>query len=506
MHPKQSLKLFVGGLDESITENDLAVYFGRFGRVVDKQIKMDQKTLRSRGFGFVSFKQPESVAEVFATQPHFINGCKIDCKPAKSKEESQQESIELRGTNRKIFVSNIPKNSTHNEVLQLFGQFGPIEDLNLMYKKKETGFCYITFSNQEAAYFALHQTNLWLRKHLLKIAVAIPKESVPAGVKIPLSDIDNKPDIKVDSRQMTRSSLNDDPLSPQRKVGQQNFHDVIRPERIEMRDRYLVHDNFGSGPVHTQTYNRFNDSTHYNGAPFAEPEHQYVPRDYQRFDSSAQVVSMQPSAISTKHFVRNEGLHEQRHGSPKKAEHEEQHSFAVPRNMRLLSSHVMGVSASKADDGIFGDDPLAGAARGRYSFDIDHTSQQHLLVPAVVPSSRYKLSTLRRLHECAIPEQLEVPDTSVCPSEADAEPAKRSLLNSTPASPGQPKQQYNVAEASGFNFIENDFKFKVESVSPASNKAAALIQEIQHLRRKLRLLEEEKLRIEAELVFDDQGL
>lgn len=58
-----SKKLFVGGLAWATTDQGLQEAFESFGSIVEAKVITDRETGRSRGFGFVTFNNPESAKE-----------------------------------------------------------------------------------------------------------------------------------------------------------------------------------------------------------------------------------------------------------------------------------------------------------------------------------------------------------------------------------------------------------------------------------------------------------
>ncbi|XP_026467714.1 heterogeneous nuclear ribonucleoprotein 27C isoform X2 [Ctenocephalides felis] len=81
-------KVFLGGLPSNVTETDLRMFFGRYGKVMEVVIMYDQEKKKSRGFGFLSFEDEVSVERV--TQEHFINlnGKQVEIKRAEPRDGS----------------------------------------------------------------------------------------------------------------------------------------------------------------------------------------------------------------------------------------------------------------------------------------------------------------------------------------------------------------------------------------------------------------------------------
>jgi len=74
MNPPQSKCLGVFGLSLYTTEADLRGVMGKYGRVESVNVVIDQKTGRSRGFGFVYFENEDDAAEA----KERANGMELD--------------------------------------------------------------------------------------------------------------------------------------------------------------------------------------------------------------------------------------------------------------------------------------------------------------------------------------------------------------------------------------------------------------------------------------------
>lgn len=171
-----SYKIFVGGLDPSTSEEDLTEYFSKFGRVVERLIKVDIKTKRSRGFAFIGFKNPEAVDKVLEIDEHYLQGKKIDCKRAMTKEDAYSLNKNLKESCRKVYISNIPRELSKKDLYDLFSEYGKINDFNLIFKKKETGFLYIIYETEEEALNLIEKKIVEINGCRLEVQRAIPKD------------------------------------------------------------------------------------------------------------------------------------------------------------------------------------------------------------------------------------------------------------------------------------------------------------------------------------------
>ena len=149
-------KVFIGGLSWDTDQDSLLTYFSQFGEVCDCVVMKNPQTGKSRGFGFVTFKDPNCVDTVLSTQ-HTIDSRQVDakaCNPKGAQKSFQQTQRPNKNLDNhpKIFMGGLP-NVDSEYLTNFFSKYGKVLDVNVMVDpvtKKSRGFGFLTFETDEA--------------------------------------------------------------------------------------------------------------------------------------------------------------------------------------------------------------------------------------------------------------------------------------------------------------------------------------------------------------------
>ncbi|PVD37307.1 hypothetical protein C0Q70_04306 [Pomacea canaliculata] len=80
-------KMFVGGIKEDTTEDQVRETFGSFGPIEEVDMIVDKATGKTRGFCFVTFDDYDAVDKCVLKKRHKLNGRSVEVKKAISKTE-----------------------------------------------------------------------------------------------------------------------------------------------------------------------------------------------------------------------------------------------------------------------------------------------------------------------------------------------------------------------------------------------------------------------------------
>lgn len=142
-------KLFVGGIAWETREESFRKYFSRFGEITDCVIMMDKVSGRPRGFGFVTFADPEAANKVLEEE-HVIDGRTVEVKRTVPREDMQ---VKGAPKTKKIFVGGLPVSLTEDELKEYFSSYGHVLEHQIMLDResgRSRGFGFVTFDSENA--------------------------------------------------------------------------------------------------------------------------------------------------------------------------------------------------------------------------------------------------------------------------------------------------------------------------------------------------------------------
>lgn len=191
-------KLFVRGLAWETTSETLCAAFSVHGEIEEGAVIIDKATKKSRGFGFITYRNVESAHRALEEPSKLVDGrlavCNLACEGLSSATVSAEVSL------RKIYIGGLSPDVTSETLLNVFGKHGEIEEGSVAYDKDTNasrGFGFVTYKTAEAAKKAIADSNKILAGRALTVKLAdsqhkakmmqsqVPTAVVPIAIPIP---------------------------------------------------------------------------------------------------------------------------------------------------------------------------------------------------------------------------------------------------------------------------------------------------------------------------------
>lgn len=133
------------GLPFKLTSDEMKEYFeSNYGELSYCEIKFDRQTGKSRGFGFIRFKDEETANEALKGD-HYLMGRKVEVRMKKEKP-------------LKLFVGRLPNGTTQEELDKHFSQFGELKDTYIPTPFRN--FAFITYASTEDGRACLRENHV----------------------------------------------------------------------------------------------------------------------------------------------------------------------------------------------------------------------------------------------------------------------------------------------------------------------------------------------------------
>lgn len=147
VRPESGCEVFCGKIPKDVYEDELIPLFEKCGRIWDLRLMMDPLTGYNRGYAFITFIDRQSAK---------IAADKLDTYEIKP---GKMIRVNVSTPNLRLFVGNIPKSRSRDEIREEFGKLtsGLVEVIvynSPNENKKNRGFCFLEYESHKAASLA----------------------------------------------------------------------------------------------------------------------------------------------------------------------------------------------------------------------------------------------------------------------------------------------------------------------------------------------------------------
>ncbi|KAL8715597.1 MAG: hypothetical protein Q9220_000933 [cf. Caloplaca sp. 1 TL-2023] len=159
--------VFVQQLAARLRTKELIGFFEKVGSVKEAQIVKDRVSGRSKGVGYVEFKQEESVALAIQLTGQKLLGIPIIAQLTEAEKNRQARNPEATSSNpnqipfHRLYVGNIHFSITESDLQNVFEPFGELEFVQLQKEEqgRSRGYGFVQFRDPNQAREALEKMN-----------------------------------------------------------------------------------------------------------------------------------------------------------------------------------------------------------------------------------------------------------------------------------------------------------------------------------------------------------
>ncbi|KAI8061441.1 hypothetical protein BC940DRAFT_310344 [Gongronella butleri] len=174
--------VFIGDLAPEVTDEMLIKAFTNFGSMSEAHVMWDGNSGKSRGYGFVAFREKPDAEQAIATMNgEWIGSRAIRCNWATQKGQTatpppqpgQQLPYEVAVHQTpayvtSVYVGNLAPEVTQNDLLHPFQRFGFVQEIKL---QADRGFAFVKMDTHEnAAHALVHLQNMNLHGRNAKLS------------------------------------------------------------------------------------------------------------------------------------------------------------------------------------------------------------------------------------------------------------------------------------------------------------------------------------------------
>ncbi|PNS18247.1 hypothetical protein CAC42_7616 [Sphaceloma murrayae] len=182
--------VFVQQLANRLRTKELEAFFEKIGPVKEAQIVRDRVTNRSKGVGYVEFKDEESVAKALNLTGQQLLGIPIIVQLTEAEKNRQARQTEGQATLsngapfHRLYVGNVHFSVGEDDLQTLFGTYGEVEFVQLQKDEsgRSRGYGFVQYSSSDDAKQALAELNgFMLAERPLRVGLGNDKMNAEAS-------------------------------------------------------------------------------------------------------------------------------------------------------------------------------------------------------------------------------------------------------------------------------------------------------------------------------------